>query len=359
MTRKEQIENHFKGGEKTNKNMVALQTYVKNYIEDHYPSPYTQYEVMSDDDVESRASKALYDLFDDKPPFLLEFTSEEKYQFSWDIEFRYRSDIRGAFRRELYLIADAIRKARRGFKRSDYFSYDKETKRYTICANSPLSSHKFIEADAYYLQKDEYGQYDLFITRNGESKRASCFSSLIEAAHELPTQLEKSHSKLEGFLETLCHRGFDDLLTLCQKDYLMRRLSDKVIKEFIDSYERPSPRKYGVYKYKGERLRRFFVDINEEERLKLSADRGVADVLLDNLPYKEADALCDKLEESANFYNASLRLNSSVAKLALRLEEEQGKLDEAATSYLTVSQEISDMYNIKVTNEFIEAETQS
>jgi len=139
----------------------------------------------------------------------------------------------------------------------------------------------------------------------------------------------------------------------------MRRLSDKVLNDFIDSYERPAPRKYGVYKYKGERYRRFFVDINEKERLKLSPNRGVADVVLDNLPYKEANTLCDKLEESANFYKASLLLNSSVAKLALRLEEEQGKLDEAATRYLAVAQEISDMYNIKVTNEFIEAETQS
>jgi hypothetical protein len=55
MTRKEQIENHFKGGEKTNKNLVALQVYVKNYIQDNYPPPYTQYETMSDDDVASRA----------------------------------------------------------------------------------------------------------------------------------------------------------------------------------------------------------------------------------------------------------------------------------------------------------------
>lgn len=362
MTRQEQIENHFKGGEKTNKNLVALQAYVKNYIEDHYPPPYTQYEVMSDNDVDYRARSASYDLFSDNPPFLMDFTSQEKHEFNFEIEYRYKKDVRVAFRNELYRIADTIRKERKGFKRGDYFSYDKETKHYTIADGSPLMRHKFIQAGDYYLKKDGYGSYDMFITRNGESKvvhSVSCFSSLIDAAHELPEELEKAYSKLEKFLEDACHRGIDDLLSLCQKDYVMKRLSDKVLKEFIDSYERPAPRKYAVYKYKKEGYRRFFVDINEEERLKLSPNRGVADVLLDNLPYKEADALCDKLEESANFYNASLRLNSSVAKLALRLEEEQGKLDEAATSYLTVAQEISDMYNIKVTNEFIEAETQS
>lgn len=359
MTRKEQIENHFKGGEKTNKNLVALQVYVKNYIQDNYPPPYTQYETMSDDDVASRASNAMYDLFCANPPFLMDFTSEEKYKFNWEIEFRYRADIRGAFRRELYLVASNIHKSRKGFKRSDYFKYDKESKRYAINAGSTLSAHKLIEPDDYYLQKDEYGQYDLFLMRNGESGYVSCFLSLIEAAHELPAKLEKAYSKLEEFLETACHRGFDDLLTLCQNDYLMRRLSDKVLKEFIDSYERPAPRKYGVYKYKNERYHRFFVDINEEERLKVSPNKGVAELVVDNLPYKDAEALCEKLEESANFYNASLKLNSSVANLVLRLEEEQGKLDEASTRYLAVAEEIRDTYNIKVTNEFIKAEAQS
>ncbi len=356
MTRQEQIQNHLKGGEKTNKKLVALQTYVKNYIEDHYPPPYTQYEVMSDNDVDSRACRASYDLLAESHPFLLDFTSQEKHEFNFDIEYKYKADIRGAFRNEFYRVADTIRKERKGFKRGDYFSYNKETKRYTVGDGSPLLADKFIEADCYYLQNDGYGSYDCFVVCDGDDKRVSCFSSLIEAAHELPTQLEKAHSKLESFLDTACHRGFDDLLSLCQKDYLMRRLSEKVLKGFIESYERPAPRKYGVYKYKGKRYRRFFVDINEEERLKLSPNRGDADVVVDNLPYKEAEELCDKLEESANFYNASLRLNSSVAKLALRLEEEQGKLDEAATRYLTVAQEISDMYNIKVTNEFIKKE---
>ncbi len=356
MTRQEQIQNHFKGGEKTNKKLVALQTYVKNYIEDHYPPPYTQYEVMSDNDVDSRACRASYDLLAESHPFLLDFTSQEKHEFNFDIEYKYKADIRGAFRNEFYRVADTIRKERKGFKRGDYFSYNKETKRYTVGEGSPLLDDKFIEADCYYLQNDGYGSYDCFVVCDGDDKRVSCFSSLIEAAPELPTQLEKAHSKLESFLDTACHRGFDDLLSLCQKDYLMRRLSEKVLKGFIESYERPAPRKYGVYKYKGKRYRRFFVDINEEERLKLSPNRGDADVVVDNLPYKEAEGLCDKLEESANFYNASLRLNSDVAKLALRLEEEQGKLDEAATRYLTVAQEISDMYNIKVTNEFIKKE---
>ena len=355
MTRKEQIENHFRGGEKTNKNLVGLQTYVKNYIEDHYPAPYTQYEVMSDNDVDSRARSASYDLFSDNPPFLMDFTSQEKHEFNFEIEYRYKKDVRVAFRNELYRIADAIRKARKSFKRGDYFSYDKETKHYTIADGSPLMRHKFIQAGDYHLQKDEYGQYDLVLMRNGESGYVSCFSSLIEAAHELPEELEKAYSKLEEFLETACHRGIDDLLSLCQKDYVMRRLSDKVLNDFIDSYERPAPRKYGVYKYKGKRYRRFFVDINEEERLKLSPNRGDADIVVDNIPYKEAEELFDKLEESANFYNASLRLNSSVAKLALRLEEEQGKLDEAATRYLTAAQEISDMYNVKLINEFVKA----
>jgi len=135
----------------------------------------------------------------------------------------------------------------------------------------------------------------------------------------------------------------------------MRRLSDKVLNDFIDSYERPAPRKYGVYKYKGKRYRRFFVDINEEERLKLSPNRGDADVVVNNIPYKEAEGLLDKLEDSANFYNATIRLTSSVANLAVRLEEEQGKLDEAATRYLTAAQEISDMYNVKLINEFVKA----
>lgn len=359
MTRQEQIENHFRGGEKTNKNLVGLQTYVKNYIEDHYPAPYTQYEVMSDNDVDSRARSASYDLFSDNPPFLMDFTSQEKHEFNFEIEYKYKADIRSAFRNELYRIADTIRKERKGFKRGDYFSYDKETKHYTIGDDSPLLGYNFIQADTYYLKKDRHGSYECFIVCDGEDRYTTCFSSLIEAAHSLPEELSKSYSNLEKFLETACHRGIDDLLSLCQRDFLMRRLSDKVLNDFIDSYERPAPRKYGVYKYKGKRYRRFFVDINEEERLKLSPNRGDADIVVDNLPYKEAEELFDKLEESANFYNASLRLNSSVAKLALRLEEEQGKLDEAATRYLTAAQEISDMYNVKVTNEFIEAETQS
>ena len=359
MTRKEQIENHFKGGEKTNKNLVALQVYVKNYIQDNYPPPYTQYETMSDDDVASRANTAMYRLLEENPPFLMDFTSEEKYKLNWEIEFRYRADIRGAFRRELYLVASNIHKSRKGFKRSDYFKYDKESKRYAINTGSTLSTHKFIEADDYYLKKDGYGSYDCCIVRDGEDSFVSCFSSLIEAAHELPGQLERAYSKLEGFLDTACHQGHDDLLTLCHKDYVMRRLSDKVLKDFIESYERPAPRKYGVYKYKNERYRRFFVDINEEERLKMSPNKGVAELVVDNLPYKDAEALCEKLEESANFYNASLKLNSSVANLVLRLEEEQGKLDEASTRYLAVAEEIRDTYNIKVTNEFIKAEAQS
>ena len=359
MTRKEQIENHFKGGEKTNKNLIALQAYVNKYIEDNYLPPYTQYEVMSDNDVDSRARIASYDLLKESPPFLMEFTRQDKDEFYWEIEYRYKSDIIRAFRNELYCIANTIRKERKGFKRGDYFSYNKETKRYTISNDSPLLDYKFIEADDYYLQKDGYGSYDCRLVRDGEDSFVSCFSSLIEAAHELPTQLEKAHSKLGGFLDTACHQGHDDLLSLCQKDYVMRRLSEKVLKDFIDSYERPAPRKYGVYKYKGNRYRRFFVDINEEERLKLSPNRGDADIVVNNLPHKKADELCDKLEESANFYNASLRLNSSVANLALRLEEEQRKLDEAATRYMNASQEISDMYNIKVTNESIKEETES
>lgn len=362
MTRKEQIENHFRGGEKTNKNLVALQVYVKNYIEDHYPAPYTQYEVMSDNDVDARARSASYDLFSDNPPFLMDFTSQEKHEFNFEIEYRYKKDVRVAFRNELYRIADTIRKERKGFKRSDYFSYDKETKHYTIADGSPLMRHKFIQAGDYYLKKDEYGSYDVFITRNGESKvvyYVSCFSSLIEAAHSLPEELEKGYSNLEKFLETACHRGIDDLLSLCQKDYLTRRLSDKVLNDFIDSYERPAPRKYGVYKYKGKRYRRFFVDINEEERLKLSPNRGDADIVLDNLPYKKAEELLDKLEDYANFYNATIKLTSSVANLAVRLEEEQGKLDEAATRYLTMAKEIKDMYNVNLTNESIEEETES
>jgi hypothetical protein len=139
----------------------------------------------------------------------------------------------------------------------------------------------------------------------------------------------------------------------------MRRLSDKTLKDFIDSYERPAPLKYGVYKYRGKRYRRFFVDINEEERFKLSPNKGDADIVIDNLPYKKAEELLDKLEDSANSYNATIKLTSSVANLAVRLEEEQGKLDEAATRYLTMAQEISDMYNIKITNESIEEETES
>jgi len=114
-----------------------------------------------------------------------------------------------------------------------------------------------------------------------------------------------------------------------------------------------------VYKYRGKRYRRFFVDINEEERFKLSPNKGDADIVIDNLPYKKAEELLDKLEDSANSYNATIKLTSSVANLAVRLEEEQGKLDEAATRYLTMAQEISDMYNIKITNESIEEETES
>jgi len=355
MTRQEQIENHFRGGEKTNKNLVGLQTYVKNYIEDHYPAPYTQYEVMSDNDVDSRARSASYDLFSDNPPFLMDFTSQEKHEFNFEIEYKYKADIRVAFRNELYRIADTIRKERKGFKRGDYFSYDKETKHYTIGDDSPLLGYNFIQADTYYLKKDRYGSYECFIVCDGEDRYTTCFSSLIEAAHSLPEELEKAYSNLEKFLETACHRGIDDLLSLCQRDYLMRRLSDKVLNDFIDSYERPAPRKYGVYKYKGKRYRRFFVDINEEERLKLSPNRGDADVVVNNIPYKEAEGLLDKLEDSANFYNATIRLTSSVANLAVRLEEEQGKLDEAATRYLTAAQEISDMYNVKLINEFVKA----
>ena len=71
MTRKEQIENHFKGGEKTNKNLVGLHTYVKNYIEDRYPAPYTQYEVMSDEEVESLAHSAPYNLYSENPFILV------------------------------------------------------------------------------------------------------------------------------------------------------------------------------------------------------------------------------------------------------------------------------------------------
>lgn len=52
-------------------------------------------------------------------------------------------------------------------------------------------------------------------------------------------------------------------------------------------------------------------------------------------------------------------LNASVAKLALRLEEEQEKLDKAATRYLAVSEEIRDTYNIKITNELIKAKAES
>ncbi len=359
MTRQEQIENHFKGGEKTNKNLVGLQTYVKNYMEDKFPAPYSQYEIMSDNDVDSRARNFIYDLLDENPPFLMKFSEQDRKEFNFDIEYRYRADILNAFRNELYRVADTIRRERKGFKRSDYFSYDKETKRYTVGDGSPLLASKFIEADSYYLEKDEYGSYDLFLMRDGVPHVVSTFSSLIEAAHELPAELDKAYSKLEKFLETVCHRGFDDLLFLCQKDYLFKRLSDKVLEEFIDSYERPAPRKYGVYKYKGERYRRFFVDINEKERLKLSPNKDVADVIMDNIPYKEAEELCDKLVVSSNYYNASLMLNASVAKLALRLEEEQEKLDKAATRYLAVSEEIRDTYNIKITNELIKAKAES
>jgi hypothetical protein len=65
---------------------------------------------MSDDDVASRANTAMYRLLEENPPFLMDFTSEEKYKFNWEIEFRYRADIRGAFRRELYLVASNIQR---------------------------------------------------------------------------------------------------------------------------------------------------------------------------------------------------------------------------------------------------------
>lgn len=347
MTRIEQIQNHFKGGEKTNKKLVALQTYVKNYIQDHYPPPYTQYEVMSDNKVESLAHSASYDLYSDNPPFLMDFTSQEKHEFSFEIEYRYKSDIRGAFRNELYRVADTIRKERKGFKRGDYFSYDKETKRYIVGDGSPLLANKFIEADDYYLQKDEYGSYDCFIVCDGDDRSVSCFSSLIEAAHVLPTELDKVGSKLEAFLETACHRGFDDLLSLCQKDYLMRRLSDKVLKGFIDSYERPAPRKYGVYKYKSEQCSRFFVDISEEERLKLSPNKGDADIVVDNLPCKEAGELCDKLSEASHFWYKSIRLQKSIDIMTERLEEEMRSLDEAGDSYLEKVRYIKGSYDVQ------------
>ena len=345
MTRKEQIENHFKGGEKTNKNLVGLHTYVKNYIEDRYPAPYTQYEVMSDEEVESLAHSAPYNLYSENPPFLMQFTSLELHEFSFEIDYKYKADIRSAFRNELYRIAGAIRKARKGFKRSDYFIYDKETKRYAISNDSSLLDYKFIEADDYYLQKDGYGSYDCRIVRDGEDSFVSCFSSLIEAAHELPTQLEKAHSKLGGFLDTACHRGIDDLLSLCHKDYVMRRLSDKTLKDFIDSYERPAPRKYGVYKYKPHG--RFFVDNNEEERLKLSPNSGVADVVVNNIPYLEAEQLRDKLQETSDFWYRSIKLQKSIDRMTELLEKDMEMLDEVADLYLERVRYIKGSYDVQ------------
>ena len=345
MTRQEQIENHFKGGEKTNKNLVALQTYVKNYIEDHYPAPYTQYEVISIIDADSRAQKALYDLLDDNPPFLMQFTSLELREFNFYIEYKYKSDIRSAFRNELYGISDVIRKARKSFKRGDYFSYDKETKHYTIGDDSPLVGYKFIEADTYYLKKDRHGSYECFIVCDGEDRYTTCFSSLIEAAHNLPEQLSKSYSKLEKFLEDACHRGLDDLLSLCHKDYSMRRLSDKVLNDFIDSYERPAPRKYGVYKFKPQG--RFFVDINEEERLKLSPHRGVADIIVNNIPYLEAVQLRDKLQGTSDFWYRSIKLQKSIDRMTELLEKEMEMLDEVGDLYLESIRDIKDSYGVQ------------
>lgn len=356
MTRKEQIENHFKGGEKTNQNLIALQVYVKNYIQRHFPPPYTRYEIIQDSDVQSRAYGAVIDLLRDKPSFLMELTQADFSEFNFEIDYKYKADMRSAFRIELYKLSDIIRNERKRFKRSEYFSYDTKTKVYTIEISSPLFAHPLVRQGDYSLKKDDYGTYDLFLKIKGSNERVGCFSSLIEASQMLSDELDKAYERMPILLNDACHRGEEDLFCLCRKDYRVRMLSDKVLTKFIDSYERPEPRKYGVYKNGNSRYDQFFVDANEADRIKLGGQ--VADIVVDNIPHKAASDLCRSLLQAKDLYEESNQSNYMIDKLTKRIEEEQAELDSNAFKYIELSEELKKDYNIDI-NDIIKKEAES